>query len=114
MSTNIKISTLNTDYEEINIVMPNGGTQKVLRESVGNNVTISSRVTSGDVKDKHHVHHQASPDSSWTVAHNLGKKPSVTVVDSADEVVHGQIEYIDNNTVTLTFAGSFSGKAYFN
>lgn len=94
--------------------MPNGGTQKVLRESAGNNVSVSSRVTSGDVKDKHYVHQQNTPNSSWTIAHNLGKKPSVTVVDSADEVVHGQIEYIDNNTVTLTFAGAFSGRAYFN
>jgi len=36
------------------------------------------------------------------------------VVDSADDVVHGEIRYIDDNTVTLTFVGAFSGKAYFN
>jgi len=49
------------------------------------------------------------------VQHNLGKKPSVTVVSSLDNVVHGSINYVDNNNVTITFdAGAFSGKAYFN
>ena len=36
------------------------------------------------------------------------------VVDSANTTVEGGIEYIDENNLTLTFTGAFSGKAYLN
>lgn len=64
--------------------------------------------------DKNYVHTQSTPAATWTVSHNLGKRPAVVVVDSAEDVVYGDIQYIDDNTVTLTFSGAFSGKAYFN
>ena len=65
--------------------------------------------------DQYFVHEQGTPAATWMVQHNLGKKPSVTVVSSLDNVVHGSINYVDNNNVTITFdAGAFSGKAYFN
>jgi hypothetical protein len=48
------------------------------------------------------------------VNHGLNKKPAVSVVDSAENVVFGEVEYIDDNNVRITFSGAFSGKAYFN
>lgn len=68
----------------------------------------------GTSADKNYVHVQSSPSSSWVITHNLAKKPSVVVVDSADEVVYGEVIYDSDNQVTLTFAGAFSGKAYLN
>lgn len=59
-------------------------------------------------------HSQLVPERVWHVTHNLDKYPSVTVVDSAENVVVGEVVYIDNNTVEMTFQGAFSGKAYFN
>ena len=64
--------------------------------------------------DANYVHSQGVPAAQWVIAHNLGKKTSVTVVDSADQVVIGQVTYNSVNQVTLDFQGSFSGKAYFN
>lgn len=64
--------------------------------------------------DKHYTHEQAVVSDTWIVTHNLNKKPSIEVVDSADNVVTGDYEYNDLNTVTLRFNGAFSGKAYFN
>ena len=64
--------------------------------------------------DAHFTHTQSTPSTVWSVQHNLGKKASVTVVDSADSVVYGDIEYTDLNNLTITFNGAFSGKAYFN
>ncbi len=64
--------------------------------------------------DANYVHSQGVPASQWVITHNLGKKSSVTVVDSADQVVIGQVTYNSVNQVTLDFQGSFSGKAYFN
>ena len=64
--------------------------------------------------DANYVHSQGVPASQWVITHNLGKKSSVTVVDSADQVVIGQVTYNSVNQVKLDFQGSFSGKAYFN
>lgn len=61
-----------------------------------------------------YVHTQGTPAAVWSVTHNLGKRPSVTIVDTAENVVYGDIKYINNNTITLTFSSAFSGKAYFN
>lgn len=64
--------------------------------------------------DKHYTHTQAVPSDTWEVTHNLGKYPSVEVVDSAGSVVVGDYKNIDTNTMLLTFSGAFAGKAYFN
>ena len=60
------------------------------------------------------IYEQVGPSVTWNIQHNLGKFPSITVIDTADTVVTGQYEYIDNNNVTLTFSAGFAGKAYLN
>lgn len=60
------------------------------------------------------IHNQMSASDVWLITHNLGKKPSVTVVDSADSVVYGEVSYVDNNTICIFFTYPFSGKAYLN
>jgi hypothetical protein len=64
--------------------------------------------------DKNFIHNQASASTSWSVSHGLGKFPSITVVDSGNSVVVGEVTFIDTNNLTINFAYSFSGKAYFN
>ena len=64
--------------------------------------------------DANFVFTQGSASATWVVDHDLGKKPSVTVVDSADTVVIGQVDYNTDNRATITFEAAFSGKAYFN
>jgi len=64
--------------------------------------------------DKNYRHIQGVSSATWTIAHNLGKYPSVTVKDSAGSIVIGEIQYNDNNNITLTFSGAFSGEAYLN
>lgn len=50
----------------------------------------------------------------WTINHGMGKRPSVTFVDSSkNERVVG-VEYIDDNSLTLHFTYQVSGKAYLN
>ena len=48
------------------------------------------------------------------INHNLGKYPSITVIDSGGSEVIGEVEYVDTNNVTLTFSAAFSGKAFLN
>ena len=52
--------------------------------------------------------------NTWLVNHNLNKKPSVTVVDSADTVMTCATEYIDKNNIRITFNAPFKGTAYLN
>ena len=60
------------------------------------------------------VHEQARVSDVWEVTHDLDKHPSVTVVDSAGTVVVGDVQYVDNSNIILTFNGAFSGTAYLN
>ena len=64
--------------------------------------------------ERAYIHNQTSPASIWTVAHNLNKYPSVSVVDSAYEEVIGEVEYLTPNTLEVRFTAPFSGQAYIN
>lgn len=50
----------------------------------------------------------------WQIEHNLAKFPSITVVDTANNVIYADVAYDDTNNVTITFASSVTGYAYFN
>ena len=50
----------------------------------------------------------------WTITHNLGKFPSVTVVDLDNVVVVGQVDYLNSNIIQLTFSKPFAGCAFLN
>ena len=52
--------------------------------------------------------------TTWNIQHNLGKFPSVSVVNNNNIVINGEVTYIDNNNVQLNFSAGFSGKAYLN
>ena len=64
--------------------------------------------------DLNFIYTQPTPSATWNITHDLGKFPSVSVVDSANTQVYGNVDYIDDNSLTLTFTGAFSGKAYLN
>jgi hypothetical protein len=64
--------------------------------------------------DKNYIHNQLSASNTWNVTHNLNKYASVTVVDSGNSVVVGEVQYINSNQITIIFQASFSGKAYIN
>ena len=57
---------------------------------------------------------QGAPATTWNIQHNLGKFPSITVIDTGNTVVNGEYTYTDNNNVVLNFSAAFAGKAYLN
>ena len=58
---------------------------------------------------------QGIPSDTWIIQHNLGRNPSVTVVDSAGAVqIPDEINYDTDNQITVKFLGSFAGKAFLN
>jgi len=61
-----------------------------------------------------YVFTQSSPSASWSITHNMNKYPSVTVIDSGNNEVIGDVVYSGLNSITINFSGAFSGKAYMN
>lgn len=65
-------------------------------------------------EDKTYVYSQTTATKTWDIEHNLNKYPSVTVVDSGNNAVIGEVTYIDKNNVRVNFNAAFSGNAYLN
>ena len=57
---------------------------------------------------------QGVPATTWNIQHDLGKFPSVSVINNNNIVINGEVTYIDNNNVQLNFSAGFTGKAYLN
>lgn len=57
---------------------------------------------------------QTNPQTEWIAEHNLGKYPSVTLVDSNESIIYGDVQYLDLNTIKITFKKDVAGKAYLN
>lgn len=64
--------------------------------------------------DKTFVFTQAVASDVWKIQHNLNKYPSVSIVDSGNNIVYGDVEYVDINNCVCHFSAPFSGKAYLN
>lgn len=82
-----------------------------------NGITILGNLTSeslGIINDKNFIFSQNVASREWTINHNLNKYPSVSVVDSGNNIVIGEVEYIDENNLRIYFTSEFSGKAYLN
>lgn len=57
---------------------------------------------------------QGVPSTVWNINHNLGKFPSISVIDTGNTIVTGEYIYTNNNNVVLNFSAAFAGKAYLN
>ena len=66
----------------------------------------------GSSGDAYFVHVQAAALATWSITHNLNKFPAVTVVDSGNNKVEGDVTYIDDDSLTISFSAPFGGKAY--
>lgn len=99
------------DGEPQNIIL---GNNLVLDPITGVLDVVIPPPTPADGPDLNYTHNQMVASASWTITHNLGKYPSVTVVDSAGTAWEGDITYINNNSLQINFSLPFSGKAYLN
>ena len=86
-----------------------GGTGITLTQPASNEITIASLND-----DANFVFTQGIPSATWNITHNLGKFPSVSVVDNRLELMYGDVEYFNENSLTITFSAPFSGKAFLN
>lgn len=68
----------------------------------------------GDGEDLYFVHNQGPAAKIWVIKHGLGKFPSVTIFDSEDQEIEGQVVPLDDNEIEIRFNSDVSGKAYLN
>jgi hypothetical protein len=55
-----------------------------------------------------------NPATVFTVQHNLGQFPAVTFVNTFNQVVIGEVDYVNDNQLTITFTAAESGTVYCN
>ena len=63
--------------------------------------------------DKHYRHEQNEAIAVWTVYHNLNKYPTVHTF-FLNDMMYGKINYINENTLTITFCTPCKGMAICN
>jgi hypothetical protein len=95
--------------EDFNVIIGQDQDSVIISDA---NISTTSSNSTAIVGQTTYTHNQASPSSSWTITHNLGRRPSVTIVDSAGNVQIGEVLYSSDNQITVTFAAAFGGYAY--
>lgn len=86
---------------------PTGPYEPVTKEYADN-------IASGSIGNASQVYIQSTPEKTWIIENNTSKEcPTVTIIDSANSVVYGDIEY-DRGTksIIIRFSAPFSGRAY--
>lgn len=61
-----------------------------------------------------YTHTQSSAAAVWTVAHNLGRFPSITVVDMLGVQLFPDIRYTDADMAQITHSVPLIGRAHCN
>ena len=61
-----------------------------------------------------YTHTQAIAATVWTVPHNLGRRPSVSVTDHLGNVVLADVRYLDDDMVQISHGSALTGFAYCN
>lgn len=122
------------DTKTVNIVSESvTGNVSVTSENVTGRVSVNPNInhnslSNRDLPDQHpidaisglrdalgtFIYEQAVPNTEWVITHNLGKFPSVTVVDSAGNVFFSVVKYINENTCVVTMNMPMNGTAYLN
>lgn len=55
---------------------------------------------------------QNAAASVWVINHGLNSFPSVDILDPANQQLFGQVDYVDDDNVTITFSSPESGTAF--
>ncbi len=89
--------------------LPSGGTEgQVLTK----NSTTDFDASWQDPKYAFVYEQNGAATSTWTIDHNLGFYPNVTVIDTAGSNVVGEVVHDSKNKMTLLFKAAFKGTAY--
>lgn len=107
-------SVVNMTYDELTDTPSSktGASLKLVR--VKADETGHEYVDPGTLGNDLNYTHVFTSTTSVVIPHNLGKIPSVTVIDGSGNIIYGNITYTDLNNLTITFNTAFAGTAYLN
>lgn len=108
--TSIITDPVETDF--FKITLENVSSNGVFAEDA--HYIFSEFTIPGSEGDKNFVFSQNVASAVWTVQHDLAKFPSCTMVLSTGQQGYGDVAFIDENNLTITFASAETGKAYIN
>lgn len=72
-------------------------------------VTVSTNIERVDAT--RYVHEQPTPATTWSVVHNLGRRPLVDVILSDGRVVGASVIHLDDNSLNIYHNSAASGSA---
>ena len=72
------------------------------------------KITISKFSDNNYVHTQSSGSSTWNIAHNLGKYPSIQLFDDSYNMIIAEIIHVDTDNAQAVFGESLTGKAVCN
>lgn len=104
-------TTGSTTVQEVSNTVQIGGSgsEGVSREEVEQ--IIGSSINDA-ISNARYTHNQGSPAFEWLIVHDLGWKPSATVIDSMGNQVFGDVTHDSVTQLRIRFYSSFSGVAY--
>ena len=108
--------TMSAEFDDVQKVSTSNYNELYNKPQI-NGVTLEGNKTTEELLiegDKFFLFSQLSPEAVWIIEHPLRKFPAVTVVDSGGSSVVGDLEYIDDANIKITFQSAFAGKAYLN
>ena len=112
------VDTSDTAFIDMTPTTPQTGNVEITASLSATGTPDNTKFLRGDntwiEADKTFIFTQAVPATTWNITHNLGKFPSVSVINSNNVVINGEVTYIDNNNIQANFSAGFSGKAYLN
>lgn len=55
---------------------------------------------------------QAAPAMVWVIQHGLNSFPNVSVLDANEDELFGEVNYVDDDSLTITFGAPTTGVAF--
>jgi len=66
----------------------------------------------GETQTIAYTHIQNEVSSTWSIIHNLGFYPNVSTTDVTGFGIEGTVNYVDTNSLIVTFGIATTGNAY--
>ena len=98
---------------QISNVEPSSMVQSV-NGKIGHVVLDYPDINTSPVNHVKYVHSQSTVSNDWTITHNLGYFPNVTILDNENppRIVEADIRYLNTSSVRIIMNTSMSGTAY--
>lgn len=109
---NIAVDSNDSNFYDLSITMKKNNGSVTIDKIYGIDLFAGS--------DVNYVHHQNNAATTWSINHNLGKFPSVSIKFSSSDSVYTNVGafagvvYTDEDNLTINLAAQESGYAYLN